>query len=150
MNAPAAARQALLPPLRATARAGAPYGRPKFPPPPGQGGTGSKAGSQYSPQGVFNKRRPADAGKEALREEWRYQLQGPRQPQVSLEELVVVEGFNDMVAVARAVDAEVAARPPSRTAAMRMNSGLSYLFHGTNCSVWLRVGRCEGSRPRGG
>lgn len=118
MSAPAAARHARLPPLRAAARAGAPHGRQRAPPL-------SKAQGQYSPQGVFNKRRPAGAGKEALREEWRYQLQGLRQPQVALDELVVVEGFNDMVAVARAVDAEVAGRPPSQKTAMRMDSRLT-------------------------
>lgn len=90
--------------MRAAARAAAPPGTP--------GSSRGGAKGQFSPQGVFNKRRPAGAGKQLLREEWRYQLQGPRQPQPRLDELVVVEGFNDMVAVARAVDAEVGASPP--------------------------------------
>ena len=86
-----------VPPLRAVARAAAPPGRR----------AGAKG--QQSPQGIFNKRRSAGHGNQQLRNEWRYQLQGPSEPKPSLDELVVVEGFNDMVAVARAVDAEVAA-----------------------------------------
>lgn len=92
-----------LPPVQALTRAEATLGPavPLLRKAPGK--------SQISPQGLFNKPRPAGPQKQFLKEEWRYQMPGEREPLPAVNALIVVEGINDMKAVARAVDAEVGA-----------------------------------------